>query len=281
MIKYKTTDGINTYMGYFIIACVIIFSLSSMSIKSQEISTVGEIYDFEIGDVFHYRFLAYSPYGGEASYTNIEIINKSYSPNYETVYYTRDIAYYRSYPDPIIEYYIDEVSYDNLDSLIWDGNVDTVYIDSTIFNGRVINSVYWEFWHFDFVNGCGMANAYYSDGASVSSLEELIYFKKEGEEWGIPMPVSVKGISDDLSRFLVYPNPFTTSTTIEYELPEPSPVQLSIYNAIGEVVYMAEDCPMSVGKHSFTWTADPLPEGLYYAVLRSAEGVSVIKMIKQ
>ena len=78
-----------------------------------------------------------------------------------------------------------------------------------------------------------------------------------------------------------YPNPFTTSTSIEYELTEPSNTQLTIYNAIGEVVYQAEDRIMSQGKHSFVWSADRLPEGIYYAVLRSEYGVSVVKMVKQ
>ena len=78
-----------------------------------------------------------------------------------------------------------------------------------------------------------------------------------------------------------YPNPFTTSTTIEYELTEPSHVQLTIYNAIGEEVYKAEDRLMPLGKHTFIWTADRLPEGLYYAVLRSEKEVSVVKMVKQ
>jgi len=76
-----------------------------------------------------------------------------------------------------------------------------------------------------------------------------------------------------------YPNPFTT--TIEYELSESSHVQLTLYNAIGEEVYQAEDRMMPVGKHIFTWSADRLPEGLYYAVLRSEVGVAVVKMVKQ
>ena len=82
-------------------------------------------------------------------------------------------------------------------------------------------------------------------------------------------------------RLKLYPNPFTTSTTIEYELKEPSLVQVSIYNAIGEVVYQIEDRLMPQGIHTVTWSPGPLPPGLYYAVLRSAEGVSVVKMVKQ
>ena len=85
----------------------------------------------------------------------------------------------------------------------------------------------------------------------------------------------------ELSGCRVYPNPFTTSTTIEYELTEPSHVQLSIYNAIGETIYVAEEGILPQGKHTFSWTPERLPEGMYYAVLRSEEGVSVVKMVKQ
>ena len=78
-----------------------------------------------------------------------------------------------------------------------------------------------------------------------------------------------------------YPNPFTTSTTIEYELIEPSHVQLTIYNAIGETIYVAQEGIKQQGKHTFTWSPESLPEGMYYGVLRSEEEVRVVKMIKQ
>ena len=80
---------------------------------------------------------------------------------------------------------------------------------------------------------------------------------------------------------IAYPNPFTTSTTIEYNLTEPSHVQLTIYNTIGKTIYKVEDGIKQQGKHTFTWTPESLPEGMYFAVLRSEDGVSVVKMIKQ
>jgi len=92
--------------------------------------------------------------------------------------------------------------------------------------------------------------------------------------------VGIPETSSD-TKLSTYPNPFTTSTTIEYELTEPSHVQFTIYNTIGGVVYEAEDRMMPMGKHSFIWTADRLPVGLYYGVLRSEEEVSVVKMVKQ
>ena len=106
------------------------------------------------------------------------------------------------------------------------------------------------------------------DCNSVEVVEEFC------QHVGIPEQRSKPSLS-------TFPNPFTTSTTIEYELTEPSRVQLTIYNAIGEEVYKGEDRLMPLGKHSFTWSADRLPEGMYYAVLRSEEGVSVVKMLKQ
>jgi len=91
---------------------------------------------------------------------------------------------------------------------------------------------------------------------------------------GVPeMPENV-GIS-------VYPNPFTPSTTIEYKLKEISNIQFTIYNVIGEVVFTAEDRMMPKGSHKVTWSPSHLPEGMYFAVLRSEGGVSVIKLIKQ
>ena len=57
--------------------------------------------------------------------------------------------------------------------------------------------------------------------------------------------------------------------------------QFTVYNVIGEVVYKAESRILHQGKHTFTWTADRLPEGMYFGVLRSEEGVSIINLIKQ
>lgn len=79
----------------------------------------------------------------------------------------------------------------------------------------------------------------------------------------------------------IYPNPFSVSTMIEYELTKPSLVQIILYNTLGEVIHVAVDGIIPQGKHSFTWSPEGLSEGLYYALLRSEEGVFVLKVIKQ
>ena len=50
---------------------------------------------------------------------------------------------------------------------------------------------------------------------------------------------------------------------------------------MGKTILVTIDRMMPQGKHSFTWSADRLPDGMYYAVLRSEEGVAVVKMLKQ
>jgi hypothetical protein len=93
--------------------------------------------------------------------------------------------------------------------------------------------------------------------------------------------VGLTELETQQNHLTAYPNPFTTSTTIEYELKEISNIQFTVYNVMGETVYHAEYSLMPQGSHTVTWSPGHLPEGMYYAVLRSEEGVEVVKMIKQ
>jgi len=94
------------------------------------------------------------------------------------------------------------------------------------------------------------------------------------------LPVNI-GEHDQLFTLAVFPNPFTTSVTIEFTLEGNSEIQLSIYNTMGEVVYDSKERMIAPGTHKVTWSPGHHPGGLYYAVLRSEEVVSVVKMIKQ
>lgn len=83
------------------------------------------------------------------------------------------------------------------------------------------------------------------------------------------------------SRMLVYPNPFTTSMTIEYELKGISSIQFTVYNIQGMVVYETNDHLLQAGSHKVIWSPSHLPAGMYYGVLRTEEGMSAIKIIKK
>ncbi|RLD80114.1 MAG: hypothetical protein DRJ15_07840 [Bacteroidetes bacterium] len=94
-------------------------------------------------------------------------------------------------------------------------------------------------------------------------------------------PVYIQNEIGEQLDYTVYPNPFTTTTTIEFELEKPYTVQFKVYNVIGEMVFETEDRLLPAGNHKITWSPGHLPPGMYYAVLRSEEVVSVVKMIKQ
>jgi len=78
-----------------------------------------------------------------------------------------------------------------------------------------------------------------------------------------------------------YPNPFNPSTTIAYDLPEDSMVQINVYNVKGQLVKKLIDKSQSVGSHSIIWNGqdtvgNSCASGVYYYKLTS-KGKSITK----
>jgi len=94
------------------------------------------------------------------------------------------------------------------------------------------------------------------------------------------LPVSIAERREG-SQLSAYPNPFTTSTTLEYELYTICNIQYTVYNMMGEMVFYSQENMLPPGRHTLTWSPGHLPAGLYYGVLRSGDGVSVVKMVKE
>ncbi len=77
----------------------------------------------------------------------------------------------------------------------------------------------------------------------------------------------------------LFPNPFTTSTTITYELQQPSTVQITIYNHVDKQLKVIQQ-NQSAGKQQVVWNAEGLPGGVYFCVLNTESGMETMKMIK-
>ena len=66
-----------------------------------------------------------------------------------------------------------------------------------------------------------------------------------------------------------FPNPFSGSTIIPYELPAPAQVSLRVYDIAGRLVRMLEEnASRKVGRHDVAWNGHdahgrPLPPGVY------------------
>ena len=97
-------------------------------------------------------------------------------------------------------------------------------------------------------------------------------------EWNTFVGVSEPTIQATNLKIQTYPNPFSTSTTIEYELQRPSTVQIIIYNHLGEQVKVIRQ-QQSPGKQQLTWNASGLPPGIYYYHMQVGDQIASGKMV--
>jgi len=82
----------------------------------------------------------------------------------------------------------------------------------------------------------------------------------------------------DVLESITYPNPFYTSTIIEYHLDQPSDVTLSIFNHLCEQVELIQQHQTS-GKQKINWNAERLLPGVYFYTLKAGEQVATGKMV--
>jgi len=79
------------------------------------------------------------------------------------------------------------------------------------------------------------------------------------------------------------PNPFNTSTWINYKLPERTKVSLEIYNIKGELVRTLENGQQAAGKYSVEWNGlnnagNQVISGIYFYRLRAKDFSGTMKM---
>jgi hypothetical protein len=81
-----------------------------------------------------------------------------------------------------------------------------------------------------------------------------------------------------------YPNPFNPSTTIEYELPHQSVVELRVHNLVGEEVATLAQSVQSVGRHKVVWdgrdrSGNRVSSGVYLYSLHAGQQEVTRKLI--
>lgn len=89
-----------------------------------------------------------------------------------------------------------------------------------------------------------------------------------------------QAIPTDFAVHEGYPNPFNPSTTINYDLPEPSRVSLVIYDVLGRKVIELENGMKEAGYHSSTWNANKVASGVYFARFTAADANGNVKLNK-
>ena len=215
--------------------------------NGQDTLTNGEVYDYEVGDVFHFRGHNTTQSGYYYySVKNIEIAEKYYSIDNDTIFYFINVDFKdSSVVEPYWQYnyYTETIAYYDLNQYLIE--IDEIYSDPLLYNGRTINKSVW----YDgpisgnagYVMGCGIAFSHYYDasGSTSSSGQELVYYNKNGEEWGTPLIVT--GFDENRmtsSLINIYPNPASDFITINTK--EGIAIEEAIiYNHLGQKVLEA------------------------------------------
>lgn len=213
--------------------------------------------------------------------TNIEILDKYYSTNNDTIHdYQYVKTAFESSDEPWLhyDYYHESISYTNLDSYYI---ADSVSVGS-IYNGRklswelISNTIYHQYYEY-YVDGCGYTYRYWRqiDPPYQSEAEfKLVYFKKGDETWGTPnIVVGTNELPKVEIEFQFYPNPardkihLSTSANVTIE-------EVRIYNQIGNEV-------QSVFAEFNNVDVSELSPGLYFVEVLTDKGRSIQKLIIQ
>jgi hypothetical protein len=123
------------------------------------------------------------------------------------------------------------------------------------------------------VNGAscefGLDDIYWDDGVTINIIED------EFAENLTPTKFSLQNS---------FPNPFNPVTTIRYDLPENSYVNVTVYDMLGRKVRTLVNTTQDAGYKSVLWNATnnygkPVSAGVYLYQIRAGEFVQTRKMV--
>ncbi len=87
------------------------------------------------------------------------------------------------------------------------------------------------------------------------------------------------GIPESFSLSQNYPNPFNPTTNINYDIPNSSFVNITIYNELGQKVISLINKEQKAGKYVVSFDASKLSSGVYFYQLKANDFVQIKKMI--
>lgn len=111
------------------------------------------------------------------------------------------------------------------------------------------------------------------EGEAIERKARFMLFIRPGKS-----KISTQDSPESIKLKPNFPNPFTQTTTISYELAEETEVTLSIWNMIGQKVATLVDDMVEAGTHEEHWIASQMPSGMYIARLEVGNQVFTRKM---
>ena len=275
----------------------------SVQVFAQEVLTIGEVFDFDIGDEFQYMNNLGTP-----SVSRKKIIEKRYSSTNDTVYYKMETSgYWSTYvsePEPHLEYNfgsgIQDVAYTDLDSSIFyyhtfinisdlETYEEQFSFDSIIgFEPSFCNSylcgyhaVIGDFepstYRYIYGKGIGFVSNFVQYGDSGGLVEEdksLIYYKKFEKTCGTP---DLTGFNEEIissNEVLIFPNPASSQLTIQLNNDILETCKMEIFDIRGEIL----DSKILEGKSTLYDVAN-MDKGIYLLRIYLADKISTHRII--
>lgn len=246
----------------------LLFILLALKGFSQEEITIGQTFDFEVGDIYQYRS---SLQGQPENCLTKEIKDKFYSSNNDTVFYQIYRTYYQavveSEPEPHFVYNFgsDTIieSYTNLNSSIFnyivnlrydsitlnygtDYSYDTIIGYSNTFCGILSNgfdcsfpasAVEPTYYNYRFGKGLGITKMVACDegGAYYPNIsDDLFYYSKGTESCGTMDTLTSNELNITKNNISVFPNPTQNKVHIVKDNQSPSIIEL--YSLSGKLL---------------------------------------------
>lgn len=264
-----------------------LFLVNSNIVVSQEFPTRGEVYDYDIGDVFH-RKLTHTEgtpngNGTETVFRNSLLTDKYFTENNDSLCYELFIERleFNDWSSEEIHTEYSIVScFINLENVL---EGDTAYENSAWYHGR--NTVY----YFNMIvegpneqtnsfrKTIGLGNTYtYSKNWSWATLykteyiNELVYYKKGDEEWGEEQ--IILGLDEEAqpNHFTVYPNPIHNQLNIKSDFNKE--YEIHIYNSIGQLIERVAN-----SSSQLTVEVEHFLSGIYIAHIVGNDGFTIEK----
>lgn len=104
-------------------------------------------------------------------------------------------------------------------------------------------------------------------------LQGITYAQKVKSNLWHPDTLRVFSLSQN------YPDPFNSSTTINYSVKQDGIVRISVYNILGSRVAVILDAYKAAGNYSLRFNGDNLPGGVYFYKLESGGLILTKKFI--
>ncbi|MDY0344025.1 MAG: T9SS type A sorting domain-containing protein [Lentimicrobium sp.] len=275
-----------------------ILAIMPSFIQAQELMTIGEVFDFEVGDEFHsHSEMAQAMANGD----RMSITDKYYSADSDTVFYVEqhnvywsELSWEGGEPHLVYHYGSHEntIYYTNLNAPISEYDEGFLFNQQSYTTSRfcdsLVNACSYEvgpgfendYFSREYGKGLGLVSAFHSsavNGGGTLLNDKLFYYKKNGLTCGSPdlTGVNVERIAAKESGFVVYPNPaqyeiylINNATTLSYVF--------FIMDGGGGVI--------STGISSATEQALPLGNyrpGIYFLLIRWDNKSTILKVIKE